>query len=336
MNKNFGKCFAKRGINDLWTVRPDVAHLLLNPEDGYILTKSSGRHVDFCCPNCGAVSNHILANVTRRGFSCTVCSDGISYPNKFMASMLEQLEVNYKPEYIIGGEDYRYDFYLEEYGLIIEMHGRQHYEGWGDPCRQTLEEIQKNDEDKRMFALTNNIKKYIVIDSKCSDINYIATRIKQSDLAIVFDLSNVDWKRCGFYAAGSLVYKTAELYNTGSDVEVIATALKVDKTTVHNWLHKATEIGLCNWIKNTGFLNEKHSIILLNTKEQFDSVSSGGRKYNVSVQNVSKTCQKQRAYAGIHPETGEPLVWRYIEDYNENEIIDFMSLLNPHVKYKTK
>ena len=74
----------------------------------------------------------------------------------------------------------------------------------------------------------------------------------------------------------------------------------------------------------------------LYTKEQFDSVSSGGRRYNIPVQNISKTCQKQRAYSGIHPETGEPLVWRYIEDYDENEVIDFMSLLNPHVKYPTK
>ena len=153
MNNNFGKCFAKKGVNDLWTVRPDIACLLFNPEDGYMLTKGSGRHVDFCCPNCGTVSNHILANVTRRGFSCSVCSDGLSYPNKFMASMLEQLNVDYQPEYIIDGKNYKYDFYLDKYNVIIEMHGRQHYEGWSDPNRPTLDKIQVNDIDKMNFAI---------------------------------------------------------------------------------------------------------------------------------------------------------------------------------------
>ena len=58
-NDSLGKCFAKKGINDLWTTCPEVAQLLLNPEDGYKLTKSSGKHVDFKCPNCGTKSNHI-------------------------------------------------------------------------------------------------------------------------------------------------------------------------------------------------------------------------------------------------------------------------------------
>ncbi len=44
------------------------------------------------------------------------------------------------------------------------------------------------------------------------------------------------------------------------------------------------------------------------------------RNFKNNFQNISKTCQKQRAYSGIHPETGEPLVWRYIEDYDENEV----------------
>lgn len=324
------------GINDLWKVRPDVASLLLNPEDGYMLTAGSGRHVDCKCPNCGTISNHILANICKRGFSCSVCSDGISYPNKFMASMLEQLCIDYKPEHIIDGENYKYDFYLSQYNLIIEMHGRQHYEGWNDPRRQTLEKIQQNDNDKKAFVINNNIKNYIVIDSRCSDIAYIANKIKQSYLSTIFDLSKVDWVKCGFYTAGSLVYRAAELYNGGNDTKSIADELKVDKSSIHRWLKKATELGLCNWIKSTGFLKERHSIVLLNTKEQFDSVSSGGRKYDVLVQNISKVCRKQRAYAGLHPETGEPLVWRYVEDYDENEVIDFMSLLNPHVNYTTK
>ena len=334
-NDHFGKCFAKKGINDLWTTRPDIAMLLLNPEDGYKLTKSSGRHVDFKCPNCGTKSNHILANVTRRGFSCTMCSDGISYPNKFMAAMLEQLNIRYKPEFTINGANYRYDFYLIDYHTIIEMHGRQHYENWAR-TQQTVEEIQQNDINKKDFAMCSDVKHYIVIDAKCSDINYISSKIKASYLSNICDLSKVDWLQCGYYASNSLVHKAAELYNDGYTIIEMSDIFKVDQCTIRGWLKKATELQLCNWVKNTGFLNAKHQVVLLNTKEQFDSMSDGGKKYNISIQNISKNCQKERAYAGIHPETNEPMVWRYIEDYDENEYIDFMSLLNPRAHYTTK
>ena len=323
------------GESDLWTTRPDVAALLLHHEDGYNLTAGSGKYVDFKCPNCGTISNHILSNICKRGCSCSVCSDGISYPNKFMASMLEQLGVNYSPEFIMGGKRYRYDFYLTDHQTIIEMHGRQHYERW-DRSNQTLEEIQQNDNEKKYFAINNGVKNYIVIESKCSDINYIATRIKKSTLSMMFDLSKVDWYKCGFYATGSLVHKTASLYNEGYDVEFISNELKVDSTTIYKWLKRATELQLCNWVKNTGFLHDKHPIVLLNTNEQFNSVGDGSKKYHVPIQNIVKTCQRSRSYAGIHPETGEPMVWRYIEDYDESEIIDFVSLLNPHIKYTTK
>ena len=323
------------GETDLWTTRPDVAKLLLNPDDGYKLTEGSGKHVDFKCPNCGTISNHILSNTCKRGFSCSVCSDGISYPNKFMASLLEQLSANYIPEFIINGENYRYDFYLKDYHTIIEMHGRQHYEGW-NKTNQTLEEIQQNDSDKKCFAINNGVQNYVVIESKCSDINYIASRIKRSFLSEIFDLSKVDWNKCGFYAAGSLVYKTASLYNDGYDVLSIAKELKVDKSTIRRWLTKATELNLCNWVKSKGFLKEKHSVVLLNNHEVFESISDAARKYGTSIANISRVCLRKGKYSGIHTETGEPLVWRYIEDYDENEVIDFMSLLNSHVNYPTK
>lgn len=320
------------GETDLWTTMPSIAALLLNPEHGYELTSGSNKHVDFICPNCGTISNRALNNICKRGFSCPVCSDGISYPNKFMASVLEQLKVDYTPEYIIEGGSYRYDFYLHKYNTVIEMHGRQHYEGFGEAKRQSLEEIQKNDVDKMNFAIDKNVEHYIVVDSKCSDINYISRNIKNSYLSTLFELSDIDWVQCGFYASGSLVYKSAELYNSGYDVKLIAEKLKVSPSSIHHWLNKATELGLCCWIKSSGFLNPTHAVVLLNTHEKFDSISDASRKYNVAVANISKNCQKDRTYAGTHPETGEPMVWRYIEDYNSGETIHFMSLVNPRAK----
>lgn len=322
------------GETDLWTTKPRIAALLLNPEDGYCLKSSSGKHIDFKCPNCGAISNHILSNITKRGFSCPVCSDGISYPNKFMAAMLEQLDIEYTPEYTLAGAKYRYDFYLPHYQVFIEMHGRQHYEEWGKSSNLSLLDRQKIDADKEQYAAENGINHYIIIDSKYSDISYISEQIKKSYLSEIFDLSCIDWDKCGFYAAGSILSQVAELYNDGYNVNFISKILKADISSVYKWLHKATELKLCNWVKSNGFLNRKHPVVLVNTKERFESISNASKKYNTSFANISRVCLGKSAYAGLHPETGEPLVWRYEEEFNPSEDIDFMSLINPHAKPK--
>ena len=323
------------GETDLWTTNPNIASLLLNKEDGYKFTQYSTHKVNFVCPNCGEIINRAIHNVSRRGLSCSVCGDGLSYPNKFMASMLSQLQVYYIPEFHIDGARYRYDFYIPSYNLIIEMQGRQHYENW-DRTNRSLEEVQYNDKLKLEFALSYGVETYICIDSRCSDIEYISSQIKLSELNELFDLSCIDWKQCGYYASGSLVHASARLYNEQYSTDEIATILKVSTSTVYTWLTKATELNLCNWIKSKGFLNETHSVVLLNTNEVFASLSDGYRAYNVPVANIAKVCQKQRTYAGIHPKTGEPMVWCYIEDYNQNEIINFMSLLDSRAHYTTK
>ena len=322
------------GETDLWTVYPEIARLLKNPSDGYRLTKGSGKKVEFICPNCGSSSVHAVNNIVKRGFSCPVCSDGISYPNKFIASMFEQLEIKYKPEYKFSNSKYKYDFYLPNYNIIVEMHGRQHYEEWGK-SKRTLKEEQENDRLKMDFAIKQGVSNYIIIDARSSDINYIYKHIIQSQLNNIFDLSNVNWRLCGYYANGSLVHKSAGLYNSGCSIVDISNELKYNVTTIRNWLKKATNIGLCEYVPSKGFLKESRSIILLNTKEIFNSISEAGRKYNVVFQNISKNCKKERKYAGIHPQTRDPLVWRFLDEYDSNEIIDFKSLINPHVKYPT-
>ncbi len=54
---------------------------------------------------------------------------------------------------------YRYDFYLEDYNLLIEYDGEQHFnsiEFWGGD--DNLKKIQKTDENKNILAKENNFK----------------------------------------------------------------------------------------------------------------------------------------------------------------------------------
>ena len=309
------------GKNDLWTTHPEIAKLLVKPEDGYTLSRYSGKKRDFKCANCGTISTHIVGNIVKRGLSCPVCSDGISYPNKFAASMLTQLKVKYCSEFTFPNSRYRYDFYLPNHSVIVEMHGRQHYEEW-QKSEKSLEEQKQNDINKMQFAESIGIKKYIVIDARNSDISYISKNILKSELNNLFNLSIVDWRKCGYYASGSLVAKAAELYNDGKNVKEIAEEIGCSTTTIHDFLHKATDIGLCNWVKDTGSRRPDHAVVLLNTNEIFSCMSDGARKYNVCIANISANCLGRRKHAGIMPTTGEQMTWCYLEDYNNVKTIN--------------
>lgn len=314
------------GESDLYTVYPEIARLLLNPDEGRNMSKCCDKKASFKCPSCGAISEHMVSNVVKRGFSCPVCSDGISYPNKFTASMLSQLEVRFIHEFSFDEASYRYDFYLPDYNIIIEMHGRQHYEEWNRSSR-ALQEEQLNDRNKMCFAINKGISHYIVIDSRNSDINYISKNILNSDLKYMFDLSTVDWRQCGYFASGSLVHQAAKLYNDGNDVSDIARILTYSEPAIRNFLKKATKLDLCKYIPSKGFLMDKRKIILLNNNETFGSISDASKKYNVPVANISKVCLYERKYAGIDLETGLPYVWRYLDQYDPDENIDFKSLI---------
>lgn len=321
-----------QGESDLYTVYPEVARLLLGPDEGKFLSKCSGQKKKFKCPFCGLVSEHIVSNVVKRGFSCPACSDGISYPNKFAASMFRQLDVKFIHEFIFEGASYKYDFYLPEFNVIVEMHGRQHYEQWSKSSR-TLEEEQLNDKNKMDFAINKNIKHYVVVDSRNSDICYISKNILKSYLNDILDLSMVDWRECGYFASGSLVHASASLYNSKYSICEISIKLGYTEPTIRRWLKKATDIGLCEYLPGKGFLKDNKNVILLNTKEIFYSVSEAGRIYGIPLQNISKNCKHQRSYAGFDFNTGLPLVWRFLDEYDENETIDFKLLINPRAHY---
>ena len=115
------------GINDIATTDPWMIKYLVDPEDAYKYTRSSAKKVKVKCPYCGRVKDKsITLNKLHRNqsVSCS-CNDGISYPNKLMFNLLEQLEVEFETEYSpdwIGNR--KYDFYIPSMKLIIEMDGR--------------------------------------------------------------------------------------------------------------------------------------------------------------------------------------------------------------------
>ena len=63
------------------------------------ISKGSSKKLMFTCPNCDYEKPLRVYSIVKQGFPCPRCNDGISYGNKFIRNLLEQLSENYIPEY---------------------------------------------------------------------------------------------------------------------------------------------------------------------------------------------------------------------------------------------
>ena len=314
------------GYNDCWTTRPDIAIWLKNSEDGYSHFCQSHKKVFWICPCCGAEIYKDFHMVSTYGLACPICGDGISYPEKIIISMLNQLKVNYiydKPR--PWSNKKRYDFYLTDYNIIIETHGEQHYKHGFDSissykttkkCR-TLEDEQLNDIYKKELALINNVAHYIELDCRKSELDYIKNSILKSELYYLFDLSNVDWIKCELDTRKTLFLDVLNCWNDGVDNTVdIAKLLNLDRHTVQKYLKVAASHNLCNYNPEEGRKNGREKayslarkkVICIETQEIFNSIQDVANIFCVAYQTISSVCRGERKTScGYH--------WMFYEDY---------------------
>lgn len=243
------------GFNDLWTTAPMVAELLVNPNEGYTLTKNSGQRKSFTCPLCGKSQLKFVNNVSRRGLQCSFCGDGISYPNKFCRAFLDQLpigdyEAEWQPEW---AKPYFYDnmFVYNNICYILEADGNLHYSNkneFGVP----LEARQKIDHIKDQLAQEHDIV-LIRIDCRESDCEYIKNKILNSELNNIFELNSIDWNRCDMKAQKTLVKTACDLYMSGMrSTKEISKELKVGRGAIIRYLRKGKEFGWCDYDPKVG------------------------------------------------------------------------------------
>lgn len=314
------------GYNDCWTTRPDIAVWLKNPKDGYSHFCQSHQKVYWICPHCGTEIYKDFHNVSKHGLSCSVCGDGVSYPERIVISMLRQLNINYtynKPH--SWSNKKRYDFYLPDYNTIIETHGEQHYKHGFDNIAlhtserkaRTLEEEQLNDAYKKELALTNGIKTYIELDCRESELNYIKNSVLDSVLNDLFDLSKVDWIQCELDTRKTFFVDVLTCWNDGLRNSVdIANLLNLDRHTVQKYLKVAADHNLCDYSPEEGLKNGREKayalarkrIICVETKQIFDSIQDAADIYGVTHQSIASVCRGERKKAcGYH--------WVFYEDY---------------------
>ena len=262
------------GYNDVATTRPDVAALLLNPDDGYKYTVYSHKYAYFKCPRCGNIIYTSVGIISYYGLHCRKCGDGISYPEKFVFNVLQQVSNLHKEniqlqnfetqksfEWSKGilcrnqklSGDKKYDFYIPLIDeVLIETHGEQHFEECFFNTRKdskTLAEEQENDKLKMDIAISNGIlpQNYIQLDCRCSDMNYIKDSIMSSNLPKLLDFieSDINWHECNHFATSSRVYEACQLWNNGLyTINDIAIQMKMTRNSIHNYLRRGFELGI--------------------------------------------------------------------------------------------
>lgn len=245
--KNFG-CACCRGQvlvpgkNDLATICPEISKYLTDPNE---MTKHTrGEHIwlNTTCPDCGTQKDVYLINLYLGKYSCDYCSDGVSYGEKFMSSVLKQLGVAYifqfRKYHAVWCENYIYDFYIPQWKMIIEVHGGQHYydTSWG-----TAISVQNNDEQKRKLAHNNNIVNYIVIDARISDMNYIKNSIISSALKDFCSLNEIDWNECHASSLKKYMPYTYQKWKSGNSIAEISEELKISPQTIRNYIKKMSK-----------------------------------------------------------------------------------------------
>lgn len=239
--------------NSLKSLYPQIAELIICDEDGNevnteLLYPTSNNYFRFKCPRCGMIGDlRSLNQVVQHNYSCPYCSDGISLPNKFMANTLKYININFSTEKVFDWSNTkRYDFYISELNMIIEMNGIQHYEEQNRG--RSLKEEQENDKYKKELALLNGIEHYISIDCRYSQLEWLKENVIK-ELSNCFNFSQIDWNNIWKKCQESTCVKSWDLWLEGKTIIEISEILNIGKTTVRRYLHKGNDIGILEYGK---------------------------------------------------------------------------------------
>lgn len=280
-------------------------------DEAKLYTKSSSKKLFFKCPDCGEIKNKemtINKLNARHSIGC-VCGDGISYPNKFMFNMLEQLGIKfiseYSPEWI---KPKRYDFYfkLDNKKYIIEMDGGLgHGKRIHPKAKLTKEDTLNIDMYKENLALDYNIKLFR-INCEYSEMDYISNNIINSQLSKILNLNDVDWLKCHKFALKNIIKTICDfkVKNPWMDATQISKIFNLSNETVSRYLNKGNKIGWCKYNGNTKcvevFKNGISIGIFKSSKYLHDNATEI-LGVNISYESIRCVCRKEKEFCkGYH------------------------------------
>ena len=296
---------------NLFNTNPEVAKCLENPEDAKYCTLHSRKKLNFICPQCGTRLYKSVANVSLNGLNCNICSDGFSYPNKFMFDLLSQLNVDFEPEFSPQWiSPRRYDFYFiaDNKQYIIEMdgglgHGKKVFGNKG-----SVEQTLINDFEKDQLALWHGIQ-VIRINSDKSEMEVLKQNIICSELSQILDLSTIDWEHCNMKASGSRLLKVCECYKRYPflSYKKLSSIFNIHRSTLSRYLAIGYQQGLC-----PKYRHSRGKPILCTTSQRiFATCSDAARFYQLDSKSIWLVCNHKREH--VHT-----LHFIYLDEYEED------------------
>ena len=327
------------GYNDIATTDFWMVEYMVNKEDAYKYTYGSGENILFKCKFCNKEKLIKICEFHDRGMCCSNCGDGISYGNKFIRNFLNQLEEEYISEYSpdwafvehnnskLNGNKI-YDNYLIDYNEIWEVHGIQHYEESFKRIKnkkvRTLEEEQENDKIKFELAKNNGLK-YIEIDARKSNIDWIKNSLLNISELQRYDLSLIDWNKCHEFACSSLVKVACDYWNSRiKNLLDIVKLMKLSSVSIRKYLKQGAKLGWCDYdpkeeMRKNGKLNgSKRAIPIVQLSlngeyiAEFKSAYEVENILNLNSASISFCCRK--AGSSVYD-----CMWMYKEVYESNK-----------------
>lgn len=317
--------YGKDAIEKYWSNK--------NVVNSFLVDYKSNKKVWIICSKCGHEKNIKPKDFVQQGLGCQSCSDGISYPEKFIESLLQQLNVEHISQLskttFKWCDRYKYDKYLIKSNIIIEIHGIQHYEE--SRRGRSLKEDQENDEIKKQLAYSNGFNKdnYIVIDTRCSSIEHINKSVMESKLPqlLSFKEEDIDWLMCNSYGLNSFVKTACDLWNSGiHNTYEISNIMKVHSSTILKYLKQGLKYGFCNYDIEEVIVKRKINASLVakkvNSKKvvqlslddkyirKFESGKDANNKTGINCNSISQCCRGEYKTAGGYH-------WMFYEDYRK-------------------
>lgn len=302
----------KRGVNDLWTLRPDVASMLQDKNIGYKYGVNNQYKTNFVCPDCSSINYKSIATVTKNGLCCDACSDNISYPNKFIYHLLKSLGESFEREKIFEWcKGKLFDAYVKSKNLIIEMDGGLGHgnRGFGKNWR---EPEYGNDFYKDLTATEQGIQ---VIRIDCDyphneRFNYIKNNIINSELSQIYDFTNINWEEIDIKSQSNIFLQVVDDLKDGMYICDIAKKYDISDCTVGRYLKRAKELGLYKGTyKKKHIYNNNKPVEMFdktnNKIKTFKTITDASEYIGVSVSAISNCCKgKSKSSGGF--------VWRFI------------------------
>ena len=304
-----------KGINDIATTDPWMIPFFVNREETNLYSHSSDKKVLMKCPDCGSIlDNKIrIANLYhRKEVPCARCKDGYSFPGRFMRELLKQLNIKFEPEFSpdwIG--NLRYDFYLPQYNVIIEMDGgigHGHIAGGSYDTNSPFDSKARDDFKDKMAQLHGIT--IIRFDCKRTDFKHMVNIITNSVLSKYFNINDINYIEVFNNSISNLTKSICKYYmDTHNTIPEIMEKFNVSFNTVYNYLLLGSELGWCDYNpKNTRKRMYK-------PVEQYDLLGNFIRKYDSITEankiNNFRSKSKIGAAASGKAKTAYGYIWKF-------------------------